>query len=249
MCTRRRITCGVVRLALIASVASPLSGQVAQPKAPRIDVLFIGNSYTYYNDLPGMLRAMAAASHDSIDVNAASVVEGGASLRTHWNRRTIDLIRNGDWDYVVLQEQSLAPLEARDEFMAYGMRFARQIRAAKAKPVLYLTWSRQQRPADQSRLNEAYGALARETDAIIVPVGPVWQELRELEGVPGLYADDGSHPSSFGSFVAAATFYRTIFGETLPEQGWLAHGVQRRAIRVVQRAVEGAVQSSSRAAR
>jgi hypothetical protein len=226
-------------IALLAT--SALAGQEIQSRSLRISILFIGNSYTYYNDLPGTLRSMAAAGQDTLDVRVASVVEGGASLRAHWNQRTIELIRRGAWDYVVLQEQSLAPLEARDQFLTYGKRFANEIRASNAKAVLYLTWSRQQRPADQERLNQAYADLARETDAMIVPVGPVWQEFRYIEGVPNLYAEDGSHPSTVGSFVAVSTFYRMLFGESPPDRSGLAYGLEPRTVRLIRQGIEDAV--------
>lgn len=243
MDTRRRILQYLTFLALIASATASLVGQeVDQPSAPRVDILFIGNSYTYYNNLPGILHSIAAARLD-LNLHIATVVEGGASLRSHWNESTVELIRRGGWDYVVLQEQSLAPLEAPDQFTLYGKRFANEIRGANARPVLYLTWSREQRPEDQVRLNEAYLELARETQAMIVPVGPVWQELRATEGMPDLYAEDGSHPSPFGSFVAAITFYRVILRDMPPDTSGLTHGVHRHTMRLVQNAVEDAIKS------
>jgi hypothetical protein len=233
---------GTVLVVLLATAPACVAEQARQTGTSGVDILFIGNSYTYYNDLPGMLRSMAAADSDALDVHVASVVEDGASLRSHWNGRTMDLIRRGGWEYVVLQEQSLAPIDARDQFMEYGKRFTGEIQAANAKPVLFLTWSHQQRPTDQEQLNQAYATLAQQTGAVLVPVGRVWQALRDGgSGVPTLYADDGSHPSPVGSLVAASTFYRVLFGESLTTRTGTAHGLSAKATRGIQEAIEAAM--------
>lgn len=237
----RRIPGVLLLLAFIALSTSVVSGQAGQPVPRRVAILFIGNSYTYYNDLPGILQSMAVQDSDTLEVDVQSVVEGGARLSTHWNRKTIELIRRGDWDYVVLQEQSLAPLDIRDQFLDYGKRFAAEIRAVKATPVLYVTWSREQRPADQKHLDDAYAELARATGAIVVPVGAVWQELRTNRNIPSLYADDGSHPTPMGSYVAASTFYRVLFGKSSPVRAGITHGLQPDLVRTIHRSIEASV--------
>ena len=211
------------------------------PAKSPLRVLFVGNSYTYFNDLPAMLRTLAGAGRDSIVVHVASVTEGGASLRTHWNDRTIARIRERAWDYVVLQEQSLTPIERRPQFVDYGRRFAAEIRSAGAQVVLYLTWAREQRPADQALLDSAYLGLAEETGALVVPVGAAWQELRNVRGLPSLFDEDGSHPSPFGSFVAATVFHRVLFGALPPVSSGTRFGIQAQTVPLVHQAVEAAV--------
>ena len=73
----------------------------------RLRVLFIGNSYTFVNNLPWMLSELARAADDSPVIDTEMIVAGGATLRTHWEGgRALAAIRRGHWDYVVLQEQS-----------------------------------------------------------------------------------------------------------------------------------------------
>jgi hypothetical protein len=226
---------------LALSLTSPAAGQ-SDAAADRVRILFIGNSYTYVNDLPRTLQAMAAAG-GSHSVEVGSVLVGGASLRRHWNDRdAVELVRRAGWDYVVLQEQSLLPLENPDELIAYGKRFGTEIRAAQATPVLYLTWARKGRPSSaQDSLDRAYLRLAGEIGATIVPVGPAWREFQRLEPTSDLYAEDGSHPSPLGSFVAASVFYRTLFGRPPPASYAGSLPLTPRTRTAVQRAVGAAV--------
>jgi hypothetical protein len=222
-------------------MASPAAAQVEAPRSEPARVLFIGNSYTYVNDLPHILQAMAAAAPGSGTLHVASVVEGGATLQRHWNDSTRALIRSGRWDFVVLQEQSQLPLRERASFLEYGKRFAEEVRAGRSHLVLYVTWSRKSRPADQESLNAAYLELAQETGATLVPVGTVWEELRQLDTVSDLYAEDGSHPSRLGSYVAASTFYRVLFGAPSPASYGADIGLDPLTVATVRRAIEAAV--------
>src|SRR5688572_8892071 len=99
--------------------ASALVGQ-SSAASPPTRILFIGNSYTYFNDLPKTLQSMAAAGASPRKLELGTVLIGGATLRSHWNDSTLQLIRRGRWDYVVLQEQSIAPIASPDDFVKYG---------------------------------------------------------------------------------------------------------------------------------
>ena len=241
--TRRRFVY-LVAAALVCISPCTLRAQNATP-GKTIRVLFIGNSYTYYNDLPQTLQSMAQAASKPVKIELGTELEGGATLQRHWSERTLELIRSGRWDYVVLQEQSLAPIESTEQFIEYGKRFVAEIRAAKAQPVLYLTWARQRRPETQEQLNQAYQRLARETQALLVPVGPAWQEYQRLDRAAQLYDDDGSHPTPLGSFLAASMFYRTLFGMQAPAR-FTPSRVSPTVVPVVQRAVEAAVRGFPR---
>ena len=77
-----------------------------------VRILFIGNSFTARNDLPGMIRALGAAAKPARIVETSSIVAGGASLRRHWNAGTaLKSLQSAHWDFVVLQEQSTLPIK------------------------------------------------------------------------------------------------------------------------------------------
>ncbi|HEX4931546.1 MAG TPA: MBL fold metallo-hydrolase [Gemmatimonadaceae bacterium] len=205
-------------------VEYPFDGFSFLMRAPGkpLRVLFIGNSYTYYNNLPAIVADFARTGRYERAVTVEMVAQGGASLRDHWmSGEALAAIRRGTWDYVVLQEQSMlgvmladgAPsVNDPDHFHAYARLFAREIAGAGATPVFYLTWARKATPALQQRLTSAYAAIARETGARLAPAGIAWQGVRAARPTLELYDPDGTHPSPAGSYLAAATLWATISG-------------------------------------
>ena len=133
-------------------------GGKAQHKT-RLKILFIGNSFTARNDLPGLIATLAAERGYKIDHHLISA--GGASLRAHWNAGTaLQEIKKGRYDYVVLQEQSTLPIKNANRMHENVRLFDEAIKAAGAKTVLYMTWARQHAPETQQAINEAYIGIA-----------------------------------------------------------------------------------------
>lgn len=182
---------------------------------PPLRLLFIGNSFTQRNDLPGLLAQLAAAADPPQTVIAERVVANGASLRQHWNAGTaLQLIQQGGWDAVVLQEQSTLPIKNRKRYHENVRLFHEAIQASGARTLLYHTWARSHAPETQDDLDAAVAEIATELDAQVVPVGLAWRQLRETGTGPELYDKDGSHPSPAGSYLAACVFYAALFGRS-----------------------------------
>lgn len=176
-------------------------------------VLFIGNSYTYFNDLPGLLSSFAAAN--GLEIATESVTEGGMTLLGHIRSgEAISRIRSGGWDVVVLQEQSTRPLHAPGLMDAAAQDLADEIKRIGARPALYLTWARRDHPEDQSVLDAAYRQCAQVTGATLVPVGLCWQRARDERPSMDLYEEDGSHPGPMGTYLAACAFYAVLAGRS-----------------------------------
>ena len=186
-------------------------------KPASLKALFIGNSFTARNDLPEVIERLAAAGGARFVSQLISA--GGASLNRHWNAgKAVQAIKSGDFDYVVLQEQSTRPIK-NPRLMHESLRlYDPVIREAGSKMALYLTWARKHAPAPQAQqaINDAYTSIARELDATVVPVGIAWQRfLAAHDGRPPieLHAPDGSHPSLAGSYLAACVFLETLFSQ------------------------------------
>ncbi len=134
----------MVALACIAALLMGCGGALA-PRAgtptPARHILFIGNSYTFMNGgIDQQLKGLAPSSEIS------SVAIGGYTLENHWNDpNTLQTIRKGGWDFVVLQEQSQTPIFDRDRYYQYARLLDTEIRKTGARTVLLMTW---QRPAD-----------------------------------------------------------------------------------------------------
>jgi len=87
------------------------SSSVAGSGAAALRVLFVGNSYTYVNRLPEMIRQMSLAAKERRPMECRLIAPGGCSLEKHWNDGAVaQAIAGGGWDYVVLQEQSTRPI-------------------------------------------------------------------------------------------------------------------------------------------
>lgn len=181
----------------------------------KIKILFIGNSYTYVNDLPSLLTQLAASTGKPKTLETQMVAVGGATLQSHWeNTQTLEVLKQGSWNYVVLQEQSMLPIIEPLTMHQYATLFDAEIKKAGARTVFFLTWARQDTPETQRNLTDAYMSIARKLNAIVAPVGIAWQKAREEDPNIILYEADGSHPNLLGSYMAACVFYAIIYNES-----------------------------------
>jgi hypothetical protein len=181
--------------------------------AAPLRVLFIGNSFTARNDLPGLVARLAQARGKGLHHRLVSA--GGASLRTHWNAGAArKAIGEGQCDCVVLQEQSTLPVKNAKRMHENVRLFDEAIKAAGAKTVLYMTWARQDAPESQQAIADAYAGIGRELAATVAPVGLAWQRVLRRHDPPALHDKDRSHPTPAGSYLAACVFLAVLFGES-----------------------------------
>ena len=193
-------------------------------------ILFLGNSYTYYNSLPQLISDVALSFGDSI--NWDSNTPGGYTFQGHsTNSVSLSKISMGIWDHVILQEQSqlpsFPPSQVATDCFPYASILIDSIRAGNicTEPVFFMTWGREN--GDQSncanyppvctydgmqgRLRESYLQMSVDNQCTVSPVGAVWKYVRDNHPSIGLYSSDGSHPSIYGSYLAACVHYSTIF--------------------------------------
>jgi len=187
---------------------------IAQEKKDTINILFVGNSYTYFENMPHMVSLVSDNAKTKL-VTKKSVV-GGAKLSEHWlgqkGLKTQELIKKGHFDIVVLQEYSMGSIKEADSLVKYSKLFCNLIKENGAKPYLYMTWAREKIPQYQEVINKVYYDVADENDAVIVPVGKAWEFAMELRPNIKLFDDDGSHPNQLGAFLTACTFVGAILG-------------------------------------
>ncbi len=166
----------------------------AQHDPAHIAVLFLGNSLTYFNEMPRMTAAIASREGRPLLVDA--VTQSGASLEDLWFRTdSLKRLWQEHWDYVIIQERGGSAAQDRGElFHKYLGMFADQARKSGATPLLFMTWH----PA-----NEAFfKAAARRANVRLLPVGMAWDPSFDW---------DGSHPNVAGSYLIACTVYATIY--------------------------------------
>ena len=216
------------------------------PTPTSINLLFIGNSFTARNDLPGKLVGLAAAEGVRIDHRLISV--GGASLRMHWNKGEAPrVIRDVRFDFVVLQEQSTLPVMNAARMHENVRLFDGAIKEAGAKMALYQTWARKHAPEAQQVINEAYESIGKELGATVVPVGRVWEQFIGKHDRPVLHDRDGSHPTAAGTYLAACVFFKTLLGRSPVGVGTGLEGLDPGEVKLLQQAAATVLPKRARA--
>lgn len=221
---------GYFRAMVRAIMLSAFVVALSTVQAQAVRVLFIGNSYTSANNLPEMTRQLALSLGDALVVQSSA--PGGHTFQQHTaNPATLALIRQGNWDFVVLQEQSqlpsFPPAQVAAQCLPYAAQLVDSVRAYSpcAVPVFYMTWGRRDGDAQncagwppvctyagmQQQLRGSYLQMAMDNQAACAPVGAAWQQVRATQPSVDLYVSDGSHPSVAGSYLAASVLYTTMF--------------------------------------
>ena len=188
-------------------------------------VLFIGNSFTYFNDMPGMLAEMFEAA--GLDYQVQSLTKGGWYLSRYADPRDemgAQLYANYvgiHWDYVILQDQSFNPAGDFDNFFAGAKTLCEVLKAGQV--LFYQTWAYEDGSEKLAKtgltynemyhkLKEAYGRAAKELGGVLVPVGDRFAENHAQQSEVNLYKEDNFHPSEAGSRIAAEEFFKAICG-------------------------------------
>jgi hypothetical protein len=209
-----------------------------------LKILFIGNSFTARNHVPGLIEQLMAARGKKIKNQL--IWAGGASLRAHWNAgQAAQAIKDGHFDYVVLQEQSTLPIKNAKRMHENVRLFDEAIKAAGAKTVLYMTWARKHSPESQQAITEAYESIGREIGATVVPVGVVWQGFLRKYDKPVLHDKDQSHPTLAGSYLAACVFLAYLLNENPMESDIEVRGLETGDQAKLQAAARRTVASKS----
>lgn len=175
-------------------------------------VLFIGNSHTYLHYMPQMVLQLSQFADLPRGLEVAQSTGKGVSLQWHWsNPGTRELIAADKWTYVVLQERSGGALEAPEAMHAYARLLDAEIKKQGAQTVFYMTWANRRRPQTQQIIEEAYGQISRELDAVLAPVGRAWENC--LKADPGfrLHHVDDRHANPAGSYLSACVLHSVLF--------------------------------------
>jgi len=188
-------------------------------------ILMLGNSFTFYNDMPSIFAELSNAE-------VIAHTRGGARLAEQLNPETemgaktlAALDGSQSWDYVILQGQSSEPVLSKEAFLKSVVGLCEKIHAISATPLLYSTWAYQKDSAVMKEMAEkhglsydvmyaqlasAYREAAEQNDALVADVGKVFYERSETQN---LYTEDGKHPNETGSRLAAETLAAVIIAD------------------------------------
>lgn len=207
---------GLAVVLVVGFVAfSACSSTDPDPVEEDLAILFIGNSLTYTNDLPAILRDLLRGS-ETTTVFVESIAHPNYGLEDHWSRpEARERIAELPWDYVIMQ-QGPSATEGRPSLIEYSKLFGEEIRDAGAIPALYMVWPEQARLGDFAGVRDSYRAAADSVNGLFFPGGAAWQEYW-IRGDTPLYGPDGFHPSPEGTYLAAVVMWEQITGRNPTE--------------------------------
>lgn len=194
-----------------------------------VRVLFIGNSFTYSSNLPAILRNLAQ-SQNKIVTTQENLISGVSFAQHARNDSTYKLIRQANYDYVVLQGFSREFTHHDSIVEEKSLPFVQKLMDSihyhnpSAIPIFYMTWGYKNgttiQPTPFSNfddmndiIQQRYEKLAEDYQCWVAPVGVAWAKIVKNNPEINLYAKDNYHPTLAASYLAACTFYSMIFNE------------------------------------
>lgn len=187
-------------------------------------VLFIGNSHTFFNDMPQTFKKLAESAGFPTEVEM--IAHGGRPLS--WHLQEMVEIRfsllYGKYDYVIVQQAAHAPPTppTPEETLADVLKIQEQAKAVGTEVIPTVIWAERHIPENQSEMNRGYNLIMAETDMRCSPAGQVFMEIRNEHPEIDMYFEDGAHASPYGSYAVACCVFAQVFGkspEGLPNCG------------------------------
>ena len=213
----RRIA-AFARAAALLFVAAPVAclgstdpGDFPLPEFTDADlrVLYVGNSLTYTNNLPGVVRALAVA--DGRTVSDIAYAAPDFSLEDHWRTGIASEIRRLEPDVVVMQQGPSSLPQNKAHLNFWSAQIAAVAREVGAAPTLFMVWPEATRQSAFLDVADSYAAAAAFNSALLAPAGGTWLKAWELEPTLQFYGADGFHPSYLGTLAAAHAMYAVLF--------------------------------------
>lgn len=212
-------------LALLLPLAALLScGNATDPSSSAVRVLFLGNSLTYTNDLPAMVKAIAAADGVALEVKSYAYPNWG--LEDHWTAGTAAAeIAAEKWDIVVMQQGPSSLAESRIDLLTWALKFDELADQHETCIAMYMVWPAAANIASFGGVYANYKEAADTTGGQFLPAGRAWQLAWQSNGAIPFYGPDDFHPSPLGSYTAALVIAGGITGKDPTENTATIPGV------------------------
>lgn len=173
-------------------------------------ILFVGNSLTYFNDLPSQVAAIGASMGNHIEQEVMAYPN--YALEDHWNDGCLqDMISSGFYDFVVVQQGPSSQSDGAKSLLEYGERIQQLCMQHDAKLAFFMVWPARANYHTFNGVIANYTSAAHATGAILCPVGATWKRHIDDTGDWSYYGPDAYHPSAVGTGVAAGIVYKSLF--------------------------------------
>jgi hypothetical protein len=183
----------------------------SQPKGKPVRVIFIGNSLTASNDLPALVRAMAASGGVKLEFEACT--PGAVNLEDHWNDgRCRNLLNERVCDFVVLQQGPSTRPASQADLKKWSLQWADEARKNGVKPALYMVWPYQNQDKGFELVIQSHSSAAKAARALLLPAGRAWRDVNARSPEIKLYMPDRLHPTAEGTYLAALVITQRLAG-------------------------------------
>jgi hypothetical protein len=204
----------ILAAAMLAGLSGACdSGPPSEPERPpgARRLLFIGNSLTYYNDMPGLVEEIALA--DGLPLEVASIALPNTAVIDFAGQSSVHArIAQGGWDAVILQQGPTTPGVCRDTLVMGTIALDRSIRAAGGRTATLMTWPYEGYPDAFTWVHESAKRASDAVNGLFLPAGDAWVAAWRMDRSLRLYGPDGYHPSLLGSLLTALVVYEGVTG-------------------------------------
>lgn len=188
------------------------SGNNRRNPKNKLKVLFVGNSHTYYNDMPQLFKQICQDNGKNVEVQM--IAEPGVPYSWHLEHY-IDLrfaLMHGEFDYMVMQ-QAAHPGPSKEDTLRDGETLAKFARKYGVVPLQVVPWAEQDKPEHQKEMYEIYEELAQKIQADLIPTGRIFECITKDHPEISMYYKDGEHASAYGTYAHTLCIYAAIFKE------------------------------------
>jgi hypothetical protein len=238
---------------MVAAATAPVDAAVQASlgyfdKRPVRHILIIGNSRTYYHQMPQMVGRMAEAARSPVRLAIAVQAWGGASFEENWNSPEVQRLLKQHWDLVILQPESRANTsdDTSRSFATYGEKLIMAARETGSPVALIINWGYGESlyTGDPPEMRQAYidaietatRELASNAGAQVIDTSKVWEQVHAAAPALALY-EDGNHPTVYGSYLSALMIYGFIYGADVAAAPYPPDGMDPAQAQLIRGAV------------
>jgi len=220
---------------------------------PARSILIVGNSRTYRNDMPAMLRQIADSAGNPTKFQIESSAYPAATFKTHWNKGRTRRLLGAGWDEVILQAESGAQVwqQGNEEFLSYGQELADAAALGQGRPRLVVGWPYDakvyqepyyseaglERAGHLALLREMHARLASDANLGRIDVAGPWEAVRLSHPAIKL-TTDGNHPSVAGTYLYALAVYRQLSRASVANVSWRPDGLSPTDAKTIRETVD-----------
>jgi len=221
-------------LAASLAAAQTKLNRTAVGTAELHSVLWVGNSFFYYNNsMHSHVAALVRAANPASKFGGVSITISGSGIDWHDMQsyfrpggigkysfvgdNEIEFRPQGpQFDTVIVMDCSQCPIHPKLQsvFHEFAKKQSQIIRSNGAQPVFFMSWAYKDKPEMTAQLAEQYTIAANDNDALVIPAGLAFAAARAKRPELELYQPDKRHPTLAGTYLAACVVYATLFGKS-----------------------------------